>query len=396
METNLRRTILGALVRGALMGLILFGVFAAGWFVRGQFIQPGVASANASYPLLNEVQSYLNQDYVHDQPSQKELEYGAISGLLTALNDKYTFFVRPVVAKNESAALAGEYGGIGVELLRDEQGNFLLSPYPDSPAIKAGVKEGDRLVKIGDKDVTPASNQDDVQQALRGEVKAGNGVTITVLHMGGTTDTFTIPFATIQVPSVLWRVLSEDNTIGYIKIKEFTARTPDELGNAIKDLRSQNIKAVVLDLRGNPGGLLDKSVDVASQFLNGGPVLYEQSKAESKTYAASLNGQLTDLPMVVLINNGTASAAEVVAGALQDRKRAMLIGQQSYGKGSVQLIISLSDGSSLHVTTAEWLTPNKVSLNGKGLTPDIPMIPDPKGADVELGEAVHYLQTGKS
>src|SRR5579859_2623942 len=171
MDNNSRKAIVFAGLRGALVGLFLFVVFAAGWFTRDHFVVPGVISANESYPLLNEVQSYLNKDYVRDQPPQQELQYGAITGLLTTLNDKYTFFVRPVVAKNESNALAGEYGGIGVELSRDEQGNFLLSPYPDSPAIKAGVLEGDRLIKIGDKDVTPASNQDDVQQAMRGEVK---------------------------------------------------------------------------------------------------------------------------------------------------------------------------------------------------------------------------------
>ncbi|HVO44566.1 MAG TPA: S41 family peptidase [Aggregatilineales bacterium] len=398
MDTTVRKAIFGAMLRGALVGLLLFAVFAAGWFVRGEFVRPGVVSAKASYLLLNEVQSYLDQDYVHDQPPQKQLEYGAITGLLATLNDKYTFFVPPVVAKNESNALAGEYGGIGVEISRDGQGNFLLSPYPDSPAIKAGVKEGDRLIKVADKDVTPASNQDDVQQAMRGEVKSGNGVTITVVHPGdaGTQATFTIAFANIQVPSVLWHVLNEAPTIGYIKIKEFTSRTPDELQTALKDLRSQNITSTVLDLRNNPGGLLDESIKVASQFLDGGPVLYEQTRGESKTYTAEGSGLMRDLPLVILINNGTASAAEVVAGALQDRNRATLIGQTSYGKGSVQLIIPLSDGSSLHVTTAEWLTPNRISLNSNGLKPNVPMIPDPKGADVELAEAIRVLRDHKT
>ena len=399
METHSgeRRALVMAVLRGALVGLFMFGVFAAGWIARDKFLAPGIPTFNGQYPLLAEVQGYLNQTFVRDQPSQTELQYGAIQGLLSKLNDKYTFFVPPPVASNESDVLAGQYGGIGVDISRTSAGDFVLYPYPDSPAAKAGVQNGDILLNAAGTDITPASDQDKVQRLLRGEVKANNGVTFTIKRPPADDQkTFTVSFAVIQVPSVVHRVLEENSALGYVQIKEFTSRTPDELIAAIKDLRSQNITGLVLDLRNNPGGLLDESVKVAGQFLDGGIVLYEHTRTEDTTKEAPKGGLALDLPMVVLINGGSASAAEVVAGALQDRKRATLIGQKSYGKGLVQLIIQLSDKSSLHVTTAEWLTPNKISLDDKGLIPDVVITPDPKGADLELMAAIQFLGTHKT
>jgi len=165
---------------------------------------------------------------------------------------------------------------------------------------------------------------------------------------------------------------------------------------AMNDLNGKHVTALVLDLHNNPGGLLQESIKVAGEFLDGGVVLYERSRDGEKTYEADKADKLTDLPMVVVVNQGTASAAELVAGALHDRKRAILIGQQTYGKGSVQLIFPLADKSSLHITTAEWFPPSKTPLDGKGITPDVAMIPDPNGRDVELGEAIRYLRQPKS
>jgi carboxyl-terminal processing protease len=177
-----------------------------------------------------------------------------------------------------------------------------------------------------------------------------------------------------------------------MQILRFTSRTPDEIKQAISELTAQSVKSFVLDVRNNPGGLLQESIEVAQVFLNGGTIAYERSRTSEKAFNAADNTQLTNLPMVVLINNNTASAAEIVAIALKDRGRAIAIGQKSYGKGSVQLIFQLSDKSALHVTTAEWLSPNKTVLDGKGIEPDISMIPDENGRDVELGEAVRYLR----
>jgi carboxyl-terminal processing protease len=397
-----------AALRGILIGFALAVVFMAGFLFRGTMpLVAAGATQNSevgSYPLLTEAQKLLNDHYLRTQPDQRQLEYGAIRGLISSLQDKYTFFIDPPVSRSESDVLAGKYGGIGVQVKRDEQNNFVLFPFPNGPAARAGVKDGDLLLKVNGKDVPHDTAADAADQLLRGEVKDDNGVKIAIKRPasqnGSSTSSdeqleFTIPFEVIEVPSVVWRVLTEEPTFGYMQILRFTNRTPDEVKAAFNDLKSKNIRALILDMRNNPGGLLAESIKVAGQFLEGGVVLYERSRDGEKTLEADKADYLVNVPMIVIVNQGTASAAELVAGAIQDRKRGSLIGQQTYGKGSVQLIFALADKSSLHVTTAEWLTPNKTLLDGKGLVPDIPMIPDPNGRDVELGEAIRRLRNTK-
>jgi carboxyl-terminal processing protease len=178
-----------------------------------------------------------------------------------------------------------------------------------------------------------------------------------------------------------------------VQILRFTGRTPDELQAALDGLNTDKVQALVLDLRNNSGGLLQESIDVASQFLDGGEVVvYEVTRDNEKVYQASSGGSAEKLPLVVLVNQGTASASELVAGAIQDDDRGILIGQATYGKGTVQQIFRLSDDSSVHITSAEWLTPKRQKIENLGLQPDVPMIPDANGRDVELGEALRQLQ----
>src|SRR5258708_3135755 len=396
-----------ALVRGMLLSLVFVAFFAAGFLIRdvppvkmamvlAQGSDP--TSVPGQYPLLTEVQQHLNEDFLRDQPDQRHLEYSAIRGLITALNDKFTFFIEPPVAQSESNVLAGKYGGIGVQLKRNDKGDFVLYPFRDAPAAKAGVLDGDILLKINGKDLAPDVQADALDQMLRGEVKNDNGVAIHIRRTStGEEKDFSIVFQEIDVPSVVWRTLEEDPTFGYIQIMRFTNRTPTELTTAIGELKGKGIKALVFDLRDNPGGLLQESIQVAGAFLKKGQVVvYERSRKDEHTDSVPDDGTLTDIPMVVLINKNTASAAELVAGALHDNKRATLIGQISYGKGTVQVIFSLADKSSIHVTIAEWLSPSRLPIDGKGVTPDVPMIPDANGRDVELGEAVLFLHTGKT
>lgn len=386
------KSLLKILIPAALGGVFLAAITMTAFFLGYSSHDTTRAATDERYKLLSQAQDDINQYFIHTPPAQTQLEYSAIRGLIAALNDKYTFFVEAPVAQSESNVLAGQYGGIGVQLQRDEAGNFVLYPFPDSPAAKAGVQNGDVLLNVNGKDVPITTQQDAVDQLLRGEVKDTNGVTFTVRHQpSAQQQTFTVVFAVIDVPSVAWRVLVENPAFGYVQIMRFTARTPDELKNALTDLKSKKVTGLILDLRNNPGGLLDESIKVTGQFLNGGVVLIEKSRTDEKIYNAP-EGQATDLPMVVLVNGGTASAAELVAGALHDRQRGLVVGQQTYGKGSVQLIFDLADHSSIHVTTAEWLPPSRTPLNGKGLTPDVPMIADPTGRDVELGEAIRQLQ----
>lgn len=392
-STPKRRTTLLTLLRGFAFGALLGAAFMAGFLFRGEM--PLQAQGNRSYPLLQQAHSLLIDHYLRPLPSETQLEYGAIRGLLATLNDRLTYFIDPPVAASESNVLAGQYGGIGVQVRRDEQGRFRLYPFRDGPAARAGVRDGDILLKVNGEAVPPNARQDEVDQLLRGEVKEGNGVTIEVSAEteAQNTRSYSIPFETIEVPSVVWRTLEEEPSFGYIQVLRFTSRTPAELQKAFEELRAANIRALVLDMRNNPGGLLQESIAVASQFLPPDlVVLYEQSRQGEREYRARDGATLTDLPMAVLINGGTASAAELVVGALKDHGRATVIGQRSFGKGTVQLIFQLLDKSSIHITTAEFFPPSRQPLEGAGVEPDIPMIPDSAGRDVELGEAIRHLR----
>jgi carboxyl-terminal processing protease len=385
-----------ALGIGLLAGVCLSIAFLAGFLLDD--LLPGTSAplltvnSNAEgYPLVDEVQVLLDDVYLRGQPSYTERQYAAIRGVLGSLDDPNTFFIEPPVAQSESDALAGTYGGIGVQLQRNEQGEFVLYPFPDSPAAEAGIESGAVLVAINDVPVNQEDQQDAVDQEMRGEVTDDNGVQITV-RQDGSEESFFIPFEVINVPSVISRILEEDDRIGYVQILRFTSRTPSEVQDALTSLKDESAEAFVLDLRDNSGGLLQESIAVAGIFLDGGVVVYEENQDDSRTLTADAGGLATDEPLVVLVNRGTASAAELVAGAIRDRDRGVLIGQQTFGKGTVQQIFTLSDGSSIHVTSAEWFTPDRVPLAGVGLEPNISMIPDEQGRNVELGEATRYLQ----
>lgn len=383
-----------AAVRGIVTGVVLGGMFLAGYLLHDQApVAANVDAEENEFPLLHEVKDLLEKNYLRPLPDDRTMEYAALRGFLGELNDPYTFFIDPPVAQSESHVLAGEYGGIGVQVQRNEQGDLVLYPFPDGPAARAGVEEGAILLAIDGMPLPPGERIDVVDGMLRGEVGGGRGVTITIRapESDESRDVF-IEFEVVQVPSIVWRMLAEEDTFGYVQIIRFTSRTPDELRTAIEDLKSQGAVALVLDLRGNSGGLLQESVEVASEFLDGGVVFYEVRRNGETTTEATPGGAWTEGPLVVLVDSGTASAAELVAGAIRDHERGILIGQRTYGKGSVQLIFRLSDGSSVHITSAEWFTPNRTPLEGNGLEPTISMIPDESGRDVELGEAVRQLR----
>ena len=390
-QHDLRRSLL----LGVGLGLGLALVFLAG-FVFRDVISPApvvFASSGTSYPLLDEVQALIDAHYLRSQPDFSQRQYAAVRGMLGTLGDRYTFFIDPPVAASESDVLAGTYGGIGVQIQRNEAGELALYPFVESPAEKQGIENGDILRAINGVPLDPAQSQDAIDQLLRGEVKADSGVEITVFKPS-TGEEFTtfILFDVINVPSVVWRVLAEDERLGYVQVLRFTARTPEELGEAFADLRNSNIVALVLDLRNNTGGLLQESIDVADEFIDSGVIVYERDNEHEQTFNANAGGGWVELPLIVLVNNLTASGAELVAGAIRDSGRGILIGQTTYGKGTVQQIFSLSDQSSLHITSAEWFTPSRQPLDSIGLTPDVAMIPDPNGRDVELGEAIRRLQ----
>src|SRR5574341_156920 len=340
-----------AVGQGALAGVLLGGAFVGGFVYRGVISTP--PTSETSFGLLAEADALLQEHYLFEMPDESTRVHGAIRGLVASLNDPYTVFVEPQSAEVDTTNLAGRFGGIGAEITRDDQGNFVIARvYRDHPAEAAGVQEGDIIAAVDGIAVdTSAQDMNAVLSAIRGEI--GQPVVLTLERDGEQFDVEIIR-AEVLVPSAFWQVLDADSRIGYIQITRFTDRTPEEVRQAIQELEGQEIEALVLDLRNKGGGLVDSAVEVAGEFLDGGVVLYERSRVEDeRVFNAPRGGSALDIPLVVLVNANTASASEILAGALQDRGRATLIGQQTFGKGSVQLILPLSDGSSLHVTTAE-------------------------------------------
>ncbi len=385
-----------SLFLGIGIGVVLALVFIGGYLSHDLLNLSRTSSAQASsgnYALLDEVQGLIDRHFLREQPPPSVREYAAIRGMLASLNDRFTFFIDPPVAASESDALAGTYGGIGVQARRNAQGQVELFPYDDSPAAKAGIANSDILTAVNGTAIDATMTQDQIDQMLRGEVKEGSGAQLTVTQAATGKDvTIFVPFAVINVPSVTWHVVAEDPSLGYVQVSLFTGRTPDELKAALGELKARNVQGLILDLRGNTGGLLQESVQVANAFVGSGPLVFEDDKQGETIFNAQANAVLTALPLAVLVNDHTASGAELVAGAIQDAKRGVLIGQKTYGKGTVQEIFPLSDGSSLHVTSAAWLTPDHRALDTVGLQPDIPVEVDAQGRDLELAAAVGYLE----
>jgi carboxyl-terminal processing protease len=325
-------------------------------------------------------------------PTTQTRAYAAIRGMLDSLNDPYTVLIEPPAAKLETDELRGTFGGIGADLRRDANANTLLSPYPDGPAAQAGVLEGDQLIAINGLLVLPEQNIDELRTRLRGDVGAAIRLSLRRNDQQFDVD---VTLAEITPPSVLWRMLDNAPAIGYVSVRLFTDRTAGDTQHAIDDLRTQGARQLVLDLRDNGGGLLQSAVDVAGHFVDGLIMTQVHRDGTRQEFAASATGHARDLPLVVLVNHSTASASEIVAGALRDRRQAPLIGEQTYGKGSVQNIFPLLDGASLHVTTAVWFTPNEQPFSGVGLAPDIVVVPSAEdraaGRDPVLEQAIAYL-----
>lgn len=373
---------------GATAALTLAMAFGAGYAVHA-LSQPGPRTADLV--LLSQAKDLVTDHYVGDLPDDVALEYGMIRGMLQTLNDPHSVFIEPSAHELETGNLQGEYGGVGLSVDRDEAGHLLLFPLPDSPAARAGVQAGDRLLGVDELIVTETTRVDELTAMVRGPV--GTSVTL-VVERNGTRLEFSIQRERVEIPSVTWRIAADHPDVGIATIAWFSDRTPDELEHALAELRDQGASSVVLDLRDNGGGLLDSAVRVASIFLDGGPVVIEVRRGEpERTYSAPGRGTAVELPLAILINGNTASAAEVVAGVLSERGRGPLVGQPTYGKGSVQLIFELADGSSLHITGARWYTPSRQPLDGVGLMPTIEVRPADDDSDPVLRRAIEYLSS---
>ncbi len=354
--------------RTVLIWILILLVATTGILI-GRLTVTSVSAEGEGYEELKtftEVMSMVKKHYVEEVKS-KDLVYGAIKGMLNSL-DPHSTFMTPEGYKEMQVDTKGEFGGIGIQIGVKDGMLTVIAPIEDTPAYKAGIKAGDKIIKINTESTKDMTLHDAVSK-MRGAPKTP--VTITILREGWKeTKDFTIIRDIIKIKSVKSKVL--ENNIGYVKINQFQEQTASDLSAALKKLGDEKINALVLDLRNNPGGLLNSAIDVSGRFLPKGKlVVYTKTKAGERTEFFTEENSYFTQPIIVLVNQGSASASEIVAGALKDWNRAVILGIQTFGKGSVQTVIPLTDGSGLRLTTAKYYTPKGKSIQSTGITPDI-------------------------
>jgi carboxyl-terminal processing protease len=340
---------------------------------------PGADDSGEASPRLDtfwEAWEYLNQNFYGEIPSNDERMYGAIRGMVNSFSDQHTAFIDPVRAAISSENMQGSFSGIGATVRMDEAGRLLIvDPMPESPALKAGLRPGDFVVEV-DGQSLEGMNLFEAVLLIRGPT--GSTVVLTVFREGEM-EPFDVPIVrdTIElevVESELIEPADGGDKIGYVRLSQFSGGAADKVTDAIDEMLDQGAVALVFDLRSNPGGLLSEAVNVSSVFIERGETIVRErlKGGEEKVFEAKRGYQIAEgIPLVVLVNQGSASASEIVAGAIQDFDKGTIIGKQTFGKGSVQLPHTLSDGSQLRVTIAEWLTPSGRQIHGEGIIPDI-------------------------
>lgn len=397
---------------GILCLLSLFGAFSAGAYVSqnsnsfGELVKKEVSyfgvdklnsasaiSSDIDFNLYWSVWNTLKDNYVDKgKLDDQTLFYGALKGMVAAAGDPYTVFMDPKDNKQFEDDLAGTFEGIGAEIGLRNDIITIISPLNDMPAAKAGLKAGDQIFAINGT-TTANIGVDEAVRQIRGP--KDTSVTLTIFREGErSTKDYTITRGIIIIKSIKTEMRSDGLYV--ISVSAFNNDTESLFRAAVNEAVAKKPKGIILDLRNNPGGYLDTAVDMASEWVEEGPVVIEKfSDSRQNKYLTTGSAKLKDIPTVVLINEGSASASEIVAGALQDTGKAIIIGEKSYGKGSVQSVIGLEDGSSVKITIAKWLTPKGLSINDQGITPDqkveIKIEDINKGQDPQMKKAIEVL-----
>ena len=333
--------------------------------------------ASSSFQYMKKITAvfdYVQQNYV-DEIDAKILYEGALKGMLEALGDPYTQYLDPTTMRSLSDTTAGNFGGVGLSISKPIESTpekpayvEVASPIEDSPGAKAGIQSGDYITAI-DGEATPPMTMEEVLNHLRGEV--GKPVTVSILRGKDIKFDATLVRAVIEVPTVKYGMI---NSTGYLRVIEFTPDTPKRVQEALDSFAKANYQNLIIDLRDNPGGLITSVADVADKFINSGPIVTTKSRLKFENRVFTASGRKTtvpaNMPIVVLINRGSASASEILAGALKDNHLAYLVGQRTYGKGSVQQVIPLSNTDGFKITMARYYTPSDVNIDKIGIPPD--------------------------
>lgn len=338
------------------------------------------ASVADQFGVFWQVWGLIDSQFYREEPlDYQQMTYGAIRGMLDSLGDDYTVFEEPQAAEQSAQRLSGQFEGIGAYIEYIDGKLLIVSPIEESPAEKAGILAGDQVMKVDGQELAAlldGLNQQEGQQKAISLIRGPAGTTVNLtIFRAETNETleFSIVRAALPDISVISKML--DGNIGYVQLTQFKATTADELDQALRDLLAQQPKGLILDLRNNPGGYLDQAQKTLGRFLPDGVALRERlNNGETQTLEVMRSGDAPsafNVPLVVLTNGGSASASEIVAGALRDRERATLVGEKTFGKGSVQTIRGLTDQSSVRITIARWLTPNGSEIHQKGIEPDV-------------------------
>jgi len=384
-----------------IIGIVILSIFVAACvFAGGLFIgekkavsdfmnaHVTVGSAkNGDFKILDEIYGVINEEYV-DKVSKDKLLEGAITGMLSSLGDDYTRHFKAKDFQHINEVTEGRFEGVGMTLEVIDGTLNIISVIENTPAAAAGLKANDKILEINGK-TTKGMAIDKAVSQIKG--KSGTDVTVKISRAGADPFDVTMKRAEIRIPNIQSRM---EGDVGYIRlIHSFDSSAGEDVRNEVKKLKEQGAKGIVLDLRGNPGGLLMSGVEVASDFIEKGVIVSIKERKGSERKYTSVGNSDKDIPLVVLVNKGSASASEIVAGAIQDYERGPVIGDQTFGKGSVQSVLDLSDGSGLIITTAKYYTPKGRSISKVGVTPDI-KISNPEGEgqpDLQLEKAKEVL-----
>ena len=353
---------------GVLLAILL--VFSVATFALSQMDDKQLADLYAQVELFSYALTTIQSEYVEEK-SPKELIYGSLRGMLASL-DPHSQFLDPDDYKDLKTETQGRFGGLGIEISIRDGLLTVVTPIEDTPAWKVGMMAGDRIVKI-ENELTKDMTLSDAVKKLRGD--PGTEVHLTVLREKEfKIHDFTIVREVIKIQDVKDTQILKDN-IGYVRLTEFREDSYQQIHKAMQELKDKGADSLIFDLRNNPGGLLNVAIDITQEFLPEGQLIVStkgrRAAQNTETHSKATPGKVLDWPIVILINEGSASGSEILAGALKDNKRAVIVGTQSFGKGSVQSVIPLPDGSGLRLTTSKYFTPSGISIHGKGITPDV-------------------------